>query len=112
MPELKEKADIEDNFELQQNVYTKWGYVNTLIPAENLHAYGGKDSYFTLTCPNSVSSSLLSSSPALLNFDLRKGDCPKVEDLVFRFTITCATAAVTVLSGLNLVSQLRMIANI
>lgn len=80
------------------------------VPVIQSLAHMGSDSYYTIPSSNPVSSTSISNG-TYHYFDLEVNTLGLVEDLYFRFKITCSSSAVTVLPGHYLVKDWRLMAS-
>ena len=84
MPQLKNLADIEN---------PKVSEKGALLPLHQSHMTGGMDSTITLPATPTISSSILGSGNTYY-YDLEPDEVGRIDDLVFRFRISCSTADV------------------
>ena len=83
MPKLQHKYDVE-NPKVMEN--------NGLLPLHQSTMTSGQDSYITIPAQN-VKSTLLGSG-SVYNLDIEPDEVGRVDDICFRFTITCSNADV------------------
>ena len=87
MPELKNKADVE-NPKIKEN--------GALIPLHQSHMTAGMDSTITIPATPAISSSIIGSGNTYY-YDLEPDEIGRIDEMCFRFRITCSTANVELL---------------
>lgn len=68
------------------------------IPSHQAHATIGRNEWQTISIQPAASTSAIANAQTIY-FDLEKDDCSRIEDIMFRFKISCANAAVTLPSS-------------
>lgn len=81
---VKHKHDVE-------NPKVRWN--NALIPLHQSQITGGMDSTITIPSTPAISSSILGSGNTYY-YDLEPDEIGRIDDLCFRFRITCSSADV------------------
>lgn len=99
MPKLVPRYDIEDDKNFEHKTQGK----KDVIPSDQTYAYDGTCSVFTLPCPDVISSTDVYNGK-LRFFDLRPNECGKINDAMFRFTIS-STSQIAHLPGPELVRE-------
>ena len=84
MPQLKNLADVEN---------PKVSERGSLIPLHQSHMTGGMDSTITLPSTPAISSSILGSGNTYY-YDLEPDEVGRIDDICFRFRVSCSTADV------------------